>query len=54
MTRESGEEMTGDSKPVFIIWKDEYSVHNETIDKQHAELVGTINKLYNALQTNEG
>jgi len=40
-------------KPVFIIWDEKHSVHNELIDEQHEALVALINEIYASLQTGE-
>ena len=45
--------MNDNNRQAFIIWKDEYSVQNEDIDKQHLEFSNILNKLYNAIQTQE-
>ena len=34
----------------FIVWKDEFSVGSQTLDAQHAGILDTINRLYNAMQ----
>lgn len=39
------------SKPVFIIWKDAYSVGHDELDGQHKIIVSIINDLYVAIQS---
>jgi len=38
---------------VFITWDDSYSVHVESIDKQHQKMMSMINDLHNALLEGE-
>lgn len=41
--------MTAASGALPFVWKDEYSVGDATIDRQHQELIGLMNELYDLL-----
>lgn len=34
----------------YIVWKDYYSVGDESLDAQHKQIIGIINELYEAMQ----
>lgn len=38
----------------FFPWKDDYSVGVEKLDKQHQQLVGLLNQLYEAMEAGKG
>jgi len=34
----------------YIVWKDDYSVNDESLDTQHKQIIAIINELYTAMQ----
>ena len=41
--------MTNTNANLPFVWKDEYSVGDATIDRQHRDLIGLMNELYDLL-----
>ncbi|MDD5672643.1 MAG: hemerythrin family protein [Chitinivibrionales bacterium] len=38
--------------PDYIVWRDEYSVRFDEIDKQHRQIIGIINDMYQCVKGN--
>jgi len=39
------------SRPVYLVWSEDYSVGNDELDGHHKNIISIINDLYSAIQT---